>query len=286
MGAGTRGGNPRAKRVYKRKPAWQKRKFQKKKPMYKPRKPIAMGVETYQFRLAAQSTTLTANVASADNGPKNSLICLPAGFSSATTCVDSNGDSYTVQGNFIKPVYQYSMKCKVDFSGIVHHADNAAGLNLRCHHGLVKVTANSETVAGWSNQASFQAAILALIKEHLYESSISSDYLEYSKRNRHIKVNGSFDVVPDRRRMIRMDMLETAGTGKLNSVNTPPPKCFTVTLPTPKMKTRVAKTADSAKFPILENLWIPWVLFTCDQLTSNSGHFNVHYSSRMYFTDV
>ena len=279
-------GKYRGRKPVGRRPPAKKRKFIKKKPRFVPRKPIAMGVETYQFRLGSQSATLTSNSSSADNGPKNSLICLPAGFNSATTCVDSNGESYTVQGNFIKPVYAYTMKCKVDFSGIVHHADNVSGLNLRCHHGLVKVTANSETVAGWSNQSSFQAAILALIKEHLYESSISSDYLEYTKKNRHIKVNGSFDVVPDRRRMIRMDMLETAGTGKLNSVNTPPPKCFTINLPTPKMKTRVAKTGDSAKFPILENLWLPWVLFTCDQLTSNSGHFNVHYSSRMYFTDV
>lgn len=281
-------GKYRGRKPVGRRPPAKRRKFvKKKKPRFVPKKPIAMGVECYQFRLSTQSTTLSANTGSVVNGPANSEICLPAGFSANTVCTDSNGTLYNISGSWLKPVYNYTTKVKVDFSGIVKHADNVSGLNLRCHHGLIKMTAvKAIEGSGWGSQANFQTEVLKLIKENLYESNISADYLDYSQKNRNVKVIKSFDVVPDRRRMIRMDMLEDSSTGSLTSVNTPPPKCFTIHHPCPRMKTRVAKTSDSAAFPVLENLWIPWVMLTCSQLTTNSGHFNVDYSSRMYFTDV
>ena len=116
-----------------RKPPGKKRKqfVKRKNPLYKPKKPISLGTEVYQFRLATQSTTVPALAASEANGPKNSKILLPAGFSQHTTCVDSSGATYTVQGHFLKPCFDWTSKLRISFHNIAHHSDNQGGLNLR-----------------------------------------------------------------------------------------------------------------------------------------------------------
>jgi hypothetical protein len=81
-----------------------------------------------------------------------------------------------------------------------------------------------------------------------------------------------------------MDVKEDSTSGELESINVPPPKTYTIRHMCPKNKTRVEKAQDHS-FPCPSNLWIPWVMIASPQLTTNSGHFDLEYSSRMYFTD-
>lgn len=267
------------------------RAFRKKR--FVPKKPISVGTEIFQFRLATQSSTVAYQAASESDGPKNSKILMPAGFSQHTTCVDSDNANYTLHGHFLKPVYDYVTKLRVSFKNIAHHSDNQAGLNLRVYHGYIKMSENKITSGSVpSSQAAFESTCLSAIKQELFKSNVTSDPLEFERKNRNVVVLGSFDVRPDRRRMIRMDGITSVTTvtppgtetGSFKSYNVPPPKVYTIKHMTPKMKTRIEKAADHS-FPCLTNLWIPWVMLASPQLTSNSGHFDVEHSSRMYFTD-
>lgn len=255
------------------------------------RRPISYGTEIYQFRLATQSTTLSQNAGSGILGPKNSVILLPAFFSQHTTSCDSNGTAYLPSGSWLKPVYSFTTKVRVSFENITNHADNKAGLNLRCIHGMIKVPISKAAAgSGWGSQALFEAQVLTVIKENLYESNVVSDPLEYSQKNRNVHIAGRFDVKPNRNNMIRVDSLVHTNavpstTDTISSATYPPPKVYTIKHVTPPNKTRLAFTADSAKFPVPEQLWLPFTMFACPQLTSNSGHFNIDHSSRMYYTD-
>lgn len=264
------------------------RAFRKKR--YVPKKPISVGTEIYQMRLGAQSSLLSQNTGSVVNGPANSLIMLPAGFSQHTTCVDSNGTNYSPSGSWIKPVYGYTTKLRVSFDQITNHSDNKAGLNLRIIHGFVKIpTSKAVSGSGWGSQALFETEVLKIIKENLYESNVVSDFLEYSQKNRNVHISGRFDVKPNRSNMIRVDSLVHTNTvpsttDTISSATFPPPKCYTIKHALPPNKTRLAFAADH-NFPLLENMYLPFVMASCAQLTSNSGSFKCEHSSRMYFTD-
>lgn len=263
------------------------RAFRKKR--FVPKNPISAGTEVYQCRLAKQTSALSASAGSQASGPKNSLLLQPAMFHSASTIVDSNGHQFSILGTFIKPVYGWTTKVRISFSNIANHADNKAGLLLRLHHGVVKVAMN-KTAFAFSNHAAFASAAVGEANRQLFDSNVTSDFLEYVKQNRDVQVNGSWIVKPNRNNMIRVDSLVHTNTvpsttDTISSYNTPPPKTYTINHPVPKMKTRIQKDGTSPHFPMPTYLWQPFVLLTCDQLTANSGHFDVEHSSRLYFTD-
>lgn len=254
-----------------------------------PRKPISAGTECYQMRLAKQTSTLTNNAASQAGGPKNSLLLQPAGFHGSTTITDGDGNPYSILGNFIKPVYGWITKVRVSFQNIASHADNKMGLVLRLHHGVVKVAMN-KTAFSFSGHSAFASAASGEVLRQLYDSNITSDFLDYTKKNRDVKINGSFIVKPNRSNMIRTDYLAVTNTvpsttDTIKSYNAPPPKEYVIHHPVPKMKTRIQKDGTAPHFPMPLHLWMPFTILTCDQLTGNSGHFDVEHSSRLYFTD-
>jgi hypothetical protein len=254
-----------------------------RKTRYVPKKPIALGVECYQIRLAAQSTTLSQNAGSALLGPKNSTIMLSGMFHASHTVTDSSGAPYVIDGNWMKFVYGNTSKVRITFNNIAFHADNKQGLNLRFHHGLLKVTPDKFN-ATLTTQADWVAAIEVELRKQLYESDMCADFLDYSLKNRNIKLLNSFDVKPNRNHMIRKD--EEMGTDHIKDFSSPPPVTFKINHPTPQMKTRVAYTADTNPVPVPHNLWVPFMVASCSQMTSNSGSFNIEYTSRSYFTDV
>lgn len=271
------------------------RQFRKKRvakaTKYSSRKPISYGTEVYQMRLTAQSASLSAHAGSTTLGPKNSVILLPAFFNQQTTSHDSNGDLYSPSGSWLKQVYSFTSKVRCSFENITNHDDNKSGLNLRCVHGFVKVPiSKAASGSGWGSQALFEAQVLTVLKENLYESNIVADFLEYSQKNRNVHISGRFDVKPNRNNMIRVDSLVHTNTvpsttDTISSATYPPPKCYTIKHNIAPNKTRLAHTSDSAKFPVPENLYLPFTMFACDQLTANSGHFAIEHSSRMYYTD-
>jgi hypothetical protein len=277
-------GKYRRKPVGRKPPAKGRRKFvRKKKTRFVPRKPIARGVECYQVRLAEQSATLSQNAGSALLGPKNSEIIFDAWRHASHTITDSSGAPYVIDGNWVKCVYSSVNKFRVSFDDISFHADNQAGLNLRCHQGVMMITP-AKFSASLSTQVDWVAAIEVELRKQLYNSDMCSDFLDYAQKNRNIKITKTFNVRPNRNHMIRVD--EEIGTTHMKQFNSPPPVTFTVNHSVPKMKTRMGYTSDTNPVPVPENLWVPFTCFTCEQLTSNSGHFNISYSSRSYFTDV
>jgi hypothetical protein len=144
----------------------------------------------------------------------------------------------------------------------------------------------------YATQADFEAAVFVALKKELFNSNITSDYLDFDQANRNIKVFSSFNIRPNRNNMILQDTINTTNvipstTDTTKSFTVPPPKTFSVFHTVPKLKTKVARAtggASGAMFPV--NLWVPFTMFTCQQLTANSGHFNIEHSSRMYFTDT
>lgn len=279
MGAGTRGGNPRAKRV-QRPRKFQKRKFVKKKPLFKPRKPVSLGTEVYQLWVEGVNRNLVYNAGSATNGPKSSQLILPAGFDSTSKCQDGNGTLTVPKGAFIKPVYSWTTKLRISFNHISKHL--TTGAICRVHHGVMKI-APDKFNADTASQATFEAAVLVQLKKELFESEISADYLAYAKKNRNIKVNGSFVVRPSRDHMIRDDHSLATANEQL-SQSFPPPRCYTINHPVPKMKTRVVVESQTPA-ALLHNLWVPWTMISCERLNSDSGYFLIENSSKMYFTD-
>ncbi len=251
-----------------------------RKTRYVPKKPLAVGTEVYQIRTVPQNENISQNAASVLLGPKNSSIIMPTFFNSASDVVDNNGFAYKISGSFIKPVYGWKTKLRISFKDIAHHADNKGGLLLRVHHGVMKVSPDKFN-ASIVSRADFAAACLVHLRQELYNSEVSSNFLDFAQKNRNIKVNGSWVVKPNRNNMIRMD--ESIGPATMQSFNAPPPKCYTVNHPIPPNKTRCTFVDDSTPLPT--QLWVPWLLIGCDQMSSNSGHFLCEYSSRMYFTD-
>lgn len=276
-------GKYRGRKPVSRKP---KGKYVKKKKVKMvPRKPIAYSAEVFQLRLGEINQSLAVLSGSSSNGPKNSVILLPAGIHHGTTCTTSEGITHNLHSNWLKPVYQFSSKCRLDFSGLADHADTYKGLKFRVMYGVMKIAPDKYN-ATVSSLSGFEAAVLAELKKELYESEISSDYLEYTRKNRNIRIDGKFDVKPN---LMASPSLNHVGV----TATTPtyaPVRCFTIRHPVPKMKCRVSTLTHGVSpqitQPLLNHLWTPWVLIMGDQLTANTGHVNVSHTSRMYFTDV
>lgn len=260
------------------------KKVVRKKVKMVPRKPIAYSAEVFQLRLGQVDQQLSVMAGSATNGPKNSVILIGAGIHHTTTCCTSEGATHNVLSNWIKPVYGWSSKCRLDFSGLAEHADTYKGMKFRVMYGICKITPDKYN-ASTSSLSAFEASVLAELKKELYESEISSDYLEYTRKNRNIRIDGKFDVKPNLNSAPSEPHLTS-----MHNVIYAPPKCFTIRHPIPKMKCRVKTishgTSPVITQPVLDHVWTPWVLVMSDQLTANTGHVNVSHTSRMYFTDV
>lgn len=283
------------KRTYykKKKGKWVAQKKRRKKPLYKPKKPLSRGTEVIKLTVPPQAAvSLSNNTASAVNGPKNSQIFLSSLWSQHTTFKDSNDADYTPKGAWVKMVYGSKSKFRITFNTLAHHTDNHGGLNLMCHHGICKVPMEkSNSGHSYATAAEFETAVLVLLKKELYNSGITSDFLNYEKQNRNIQIKNSFRIRPSRNDMLMQDGIMTTATvpsttDTFKSAAFPPPRLITINHSVPKAKTKLARHQGQNYATLPVNLWIPFTLFTCEQLTANSGHYSIEYSSRSYFTDT
>jgi hypothetical protein len=240
-----------------------------------------MGTEVFQLWVEGVNRNLIANAGSLTAGPKNSQLILPAGFDQHTVCIDGNGNTKADIAAFIKPVYGWTTKLRISFNHISKHL--TTGCICRVHHGVMKI-APDKFNASTATYADFEAAVLVQLKKELFSSEIAADYLTYAQKNRNIRVNGSFVVRPSRDHMIRDDHSLATANEQL-SMSFPPPRCYTINHPVPKMKTRITGPALNMAPPLLTNLWVPWTMVSCERLESDSGYFLIENSSKMYFTD-
>ena len=266
---------------YRKKPVRKKpyKKRQNKKPYKKKAYPSARGnmvplaynVETLIADLPPQTSAFGV-VAQDDNTPKNTKVYLPAMW-------ERNTSDHPINGSWMTPCY-INQKFRISFNNMVaNHADSAKGFILRMHTVSLKITP-SKFGARTTSLANFAADCEAQVLLQLRNSSMNSDFLEYSTRNRDIQIISTQEIRPSRDRSIVKQSVDD-GTNEIFSA--PPPVCKTVNHRVAKLKTRVG-TITNNKLPL--NLWVPCVVFTCDQLTANTGTFTIEQSSRTYYQDM
>lgn len=251
----------------------------------------AYNAEIFQCRLAPQNIHAVANTASAQNGPKNTTVILPAMWNQHSTWVDSEGGAMTPAGSWVCPKY-LKTKLRISFDKIIaSDLKSNEGFNISVTVGRLCST-GEKFGANAANAAGFETSVLTELRKQLFESNLSSDHLAFEKKNRQIKIDGSWKVKPSRDQAVRMCFHN--GTGNV-SYSCPPPKEYTVQHKLYTAKTKVDKTTPAHPLPM--NLWIPFILVQCDELHGawqdehsanhpGTGYLDVDYSSRAYFTDV
>jgi hypothetical protein len=234
----------------------------------------ANNVEIFQYSLEPQTADFGAVAATAVQS-KNTKVFLGALYNRNTTALEQ-----AVRGKDVTPTF-YTDKYRVSFAGIVpDHADSAMGFILRMHVVQVriapgKVPVATDTLANWAS------GIEALVNREVASSNLTSDFLEFSHKNRQLKVISSQEIRPNRANMIRKN-ISTGGSGE--NYSCPPPMCYTIKHQIPTWKQKL--NANGVTAPKLENMWIPCVVFTCDQLSTNTGTFKIEHSSKFYFKDA
>lgn len=218
------------------------------------------GVETINMRDNAASATI----------PKNTTLVMPAGF---------NSDTGTIQydGSWITPKWLTS-KFRVSFDNIdPEHADSVKGFNLYMIQGVIKNTGAkagvaTDTFTNWCSDIKDE------VGRQLVNSDFSSDYLDFTRANRNVKIVKKTLLKPQRNSSIRK-YLDVSNGG----YSAPPPMEFSVSHSIPNFKQRMtAVTGTDA----LNEMYIPFVAFMCDELTANTGTFRIEHNSRFYYTDM
>lgn len=264
-----------AKKKYTRPAARKKKVYPSARGNYVPR---AYNVETKIIELPPQATNLTNNDASAIR-PKNTLVLLPASWDANTT---EQTTVNAVDGLWATPCY-INQKLRFSFDKLVaDHADSREGFTFKMHVGRLKITP-SKFAARTDTVAHYAADCLAQVYKELAESDFDSDFLEYSKRSRNIEIFKTTNIVPNRNGSFRKAILPAAGQGQGETFTSPPPVERAINHRVAKLKTRVDTTTGQSLF---NNLWVPFVAVSCNQLTANTGYIHVEQSSRLYFQDM
>lgn len=263
------------KKKYTR-PAYKKKKvYPSARGNYVPR---AYNVETKIIELPVQTEALTYDAGTVTN-PSNSLVVLPATWDPQTSLQVANVNVH--DGVWATPCY-INQKFRITMDKIVpDHADSDQGFTLKMIVGRLKITPD-KFGARTTSFASYCADCLAQVKKELAESDMNSTFMEYSKRNRNIEIFSNKRIVPNRNGMIR----KTIGQGSTGeNYSAPPPIERSVNHRVAKLKTRVARAGDG-EHTLFNNLWIPFTLFQCPELSANTGHIQVEQVSRLYFQDM
>lgn len=233
----------------------------------------AYNTEIFQYALAPQTANFAAVAATATQS-KNTKVFLGALYNRNSTALEQ-----AVRGDWICPKF-YTDKYRISFEGIVPDvADSNQGFLLRMHVVQVKIAPNKVPVAT-DTQANWATGIEDLVNREVAQSNITADFLEFAKANRNIRVISTETIRPNRNQMIRKNI--STGTSGEN-YSCPPPVCRTVKHRIPQFKQKL--NANGSVNPKLEQSYVNAVVFTCHQLTTNTGHFVIEHSSKFYFTD-
>lgn len=278
---------PKRNQPKRRRPANKKRVQRPRKSrgtIYKSSKglvaPRAYNVEVLQRNLNPQSGRLEAQDASATL-PKNTFLAMPCMFNANDSDLTHN-----INGKWLTPKWLTS-KFRVSFDKIEpDHADSAKGFTLHMIQGVVQTT-GEKSGADTTSYANWTSDIFDIVGTNLVNSNVDSDYLEFTKANRNLKILKRSVIKPKRNQSIRKAIVTGQGSGE--NYTAPPPVEFSVKHSIPNFKQRVATqlvVATSQESPIMNNCYIPFVAFMCDELTSNTGSITIEQSSRFWFTDM
>jgi hypothetical protein len=265
--------------------AKKKKVFRRRKNVRKPKYKGAAGStfqaaynnEIYQYELPPQSADFGAIAAVAGTQSKNTKVFLGALYNRNTTAMTSNNTQ--PRGTYLTPKF-YTDKYRISFADIVpDHADSAAGFLLRMHVVQVKITPSKASIRT-DSLANWSADIEALVNKELALSNIQSDHLEFSQKNRNVKVVRTQLIKPNRNGMIRLN-IQPGTVGE--NYSCPSPVCLTVKHQVPNFKQRLSGTISAV--PMLTDMWIGAVCFESNNLTLNTGSFKIEHSSKFYYTD-
>ena len=276
---------PPARKYNKRKP---KRKQTYRKKTNAPRRmpykssrgkvvPYAYNVEVHQRTLSPQSTVFGQNDATASI-PANFQLHMPCMFNAADGIVARNPDSW------LTPKWLKS-KFRISFDNIVaDHADSRKGFNLWMIQGVVKSTGEKSGADTTQDYSDWCADIKAMVGKQCLESDMTANYLDFTKKNRNIRIIQKKLIRPSRNSTVRKAVLATTDG---ESYTAPSPVCLSINHALPNFKQRTT-TADQGSLlkPILNQSYVPFVAFYCNELTRDTGSFTIEQSSRFYYTDL
>lgn len=236
--------------------------------------PYAYNVEVLQRDLAPQLTQFTNNDATASI-PENFQLHMPCMFNSQ----DSNPDPFP-NGNWLTPKWLKS-KFRISFDKIVaDHADSAKGFNLWMVQGVIKST-GEKSGADTSSYANWTADILTMVGKQCLESDMTANYLDFTKKNRNIRIIQKRLIKGNRNGTLRKAII-ASDDGE--NYTAPSPVCLSINHALPNFKQRLASGHNEPT--IMNQSYVPFVAFYCDELTRNTGSFTIEQSSRFYYTDM
>ena len=234
----------------------------------------AYNSENFQYTLAPQTANF-GPVAASTVQSKNTKVFLGALYNRNTTALEQN-----ILGSNICPKF-YTDKYRISFDDIVpDHADSAQGFKLRMHVIQVKIAPHKDPTVLTDSLANWATTIEAMVNREVADSNLNSDYLDFTQKSRNLNIISTMDIKPNRNHMIRKN-ISTGTVGE--NYSCPPPYCVTVKHKVPQWKTRLSDNGQVN--PLCEQMYVSCVLFTCDQLTANTGTFKIEHSSKFYFTD-
>jgi len=237
--------------------------------------PYAYNVEVLQRNLDPQST---------DFGHNDATVNIPANFQLHMPCMFNAEDDPTapVAGTWLTPKWLKS-KFRISFDEIKSdHDDSKKGFNLWMIQGVVKTTGD-KSGADTSSYAQWTADIKTMVGKQCLDSDMSSNYLEFTKKNRNIRIIQKKLIRGNRNGTLRKAVLATADG---ESYTAPSPVCLSINHALPNFKQRITDLTSTHTHPIMNQSYVPFVAFYCNELTRDNGNFVIEQSSRFYYSDM
>ena len=275
-----------------RRPQNRPRKFKKKKPAYKHGKKTAPKLFTTREVKHIETALDTKNVAFVAEGQTqmaNGQIFYPCGFNSTTSHISQGTGCSALVGCFIRPLY-CSQKFKISFANIdTDQAVTNNGLKLRCRSGWIRNTGAKAGASVATDSAAWQTLINVMVHKELQDADMDADYLQYVRKSRNIMIVKDSYLKPKLNQRMGVDGYDSNISHQHNSYA--PEIHFTINWNKTKgwlsNKTRLEPTGSHPTQLVLHNQFVPFVYFSCEQLTNlNQGHIQVKSSSRYYFSDA
>jgi hypothetical protein len=266
------------KRKPKRKTTYRKKTNAPRRMPYKSSRgkvvPYAYNVEVLQRNLPPQSTNFTNNDATAS---------IPANFQLHMPCMFNGADENTpvsVDGNWLTPKWLKS-KFRISFDNIVaDHADSKKGFNLWMIQGVIKST-GEKSGADTSGYTQWTTDIKTMVGKQCLDSDLSANYLDFTKKNRNIRIIQKKLIKGNRNGTLRKAIIASTDGENFTA---PSPVCLSINHALPNFKQRIDHPLASQ--PIMNQSYVPFVAFYCDELTRDTGYFVIEQSSRFYYTDM
>lgn len=245
---------------------------------------------------------LQPNNADAQNGPKNSYLVLggmhafspdgnidgvdylgSTGFQRGTGCDQIIGCWVTEAYNSI-----FKYRLKFDKLAAVQNAANTyiwPSIHVRIIHGLYMNT-GAKLDAPMTDVQAFYQSIRTALKQELFQSSVSSDHLEFRARNRRIKILKDVKIKPEQSQLGNFQSVENQGN--MAPFQSPcPPYEGSFSFPKAPLKQKledVTNPGTANRSAVPAHSWVPFTLFMCDELNVNS-YIPIEWSSKFYIKD-